>query len=193
MSTMRRWTGDPWDRQPDESAKAYAAFCAFRDMGALKRSVLGLARQLERGHDWLQEWSTRWDWRKRAEAWDAHLEEEGRLAQIDAVRDMNDRQARAGMLILRKIAQRLEGDDVENIKALDINKLTASDIAKLAEVGARMERMARGEETERLGINSEEKTEHTIKVAFEVAPHFPSSDDDGAQIIDGSAIEEMLP
>lgn len=31
--------GEPWDRMPKETAKAYAAFCAYRDMPPAKRSL----------------------------------------------------------------------------------------------------------------------------------------------------------
>ena len=54
--------GKPWGRQRNESAKAYAAFRAWRDRGP-ERTLAG-TRSIDR------RWSARWHWRQRAAAWD---------------------------------------------------------------------------------------------------------------------------
>jgi len=59
----------PWDRRPDESPKAYAAFTAYRDLGE-QRSVAGAARLLGRCVSQFYRWATQYDWERRAHAWD---------------------------------------------------------------------------------------------------------------------------
>jgi hypothetical protein len=83
----------PWERQPDESAQAFRAFCHYRDQGvgrslqgayastrppgSLKPGVCsGRWRGWFRGHNW----------RKRAEAYDRFLDEEKQRAVVRAVR-----------------------------------------------------------------------------------------------------------
>jgi hypothetical protein len=180
-----------------ESPKAYAAFCVFRDMKPFERSVAATARELGRDYSWVNEWAHKYDWRRRAEAWDGHLEEAGRRAQMDAVIEMNDRHARIAMATLQKVAQRLVGDEANEVQAIDPNDLSASDLAKLAEVATKIERLARGEETERLGANVRGDT--VVRLAFEVAPYFPDeSDPDRHRVekpddIEGVVVHELPP
>ncbi|HPW54270.1 MAG TPA: hypothetical protein PLP31_00875 [Thermoanaerobaculaceae bacterium] len=82
-----------WDRQPQESGKAYGAFLVFRDLGPA-RTVEEAARRAyppggpERGREGAKEeprgkrargrlghvtlWARQWNWQTRALAWDAH-------------------------------------------------------------------------------------------------------------------------
>lgn len=70
----------PWKRQPGESSKAHAAFCAYVQLGP-DRSLTKLAKLLGRGEgaSWLKEWSGRHRWVLRAAAWD----DEQRQAALD--------------------------------------------------------------------------------------------------------------
>lgn len=68
----------PWERQPNESARAYSAFCTYRNLGP-KRSVLR-AWRLRTGCEkaavpgnW-NYWRAEHDWKKRAETYDAEME-----------------------------------------------------------------------------------------------------------------------
>jgi hypothetical protein len=69
----------PWRRRKGEGVKAYQAFLAYRDMGP-RRSVGAVApitgstkTAKENQHHWWRQWAGRYDWRKRAEAWDDHV------------------------------------------------------------------------------------------------------------------------
>jgi hypothetical protein len=74
----------PWDRVPGESSRAYEAFCVFRDAGP-SRKMDKVWRSYEREHrrvvpehrrcasSWW-EWYRRFDWKDRAEKYDAFLE-----------------------------------------------------------------------------------------------------------------------
>ena len=72
-----------WDRKPFESAKAFAAFCAFRDLGS-DRSVVGAYREIkgrpaaaQPSGQW-KAWASDHQWEERAAAYDAHM------AQVEA-------------------------------------------------------------------------------------------------------------
>src|SRR5687767_8719206 len=70
-----------WQRQDGETATAFAAFVAFRDGGPVRTLAgayrLGSGRRQARSASgcWVN-WYRRWNWRLRAEAWDAHLEQQ---------------------------------------------------------------------------------------------------------------------
>lgn len=78
--TDRPYEGDPWERQPKETAKSYSAFVVYRDMKPDERSV-GKAYLVYResigtpttnttpGY----KWSMQHRWEERAAAYDAYL------------------------------------------------------------------------------------------------------------------------
>ena len=72
----------PWDKQPDESAKAFDAFCRFRD--AEKRSFKSTADLLNCSTQNVWQWATRHNWKLRADAWDI---EQDRLQRAAFARD----------------------------------------------------------------------------------------------------------
>lgn len=76
----------PWERQPQESAKAFAAFRISRDLPpwerSLRRAAEKIVRRSKRARSLngtlrlLERWSSRCGWVERAVAWD---EEQDRL------------------------------------------------------------------------------------------------------------------
>ncbi|HYY02640.1 MAG TPA: hypothetical protein VE736_02035 [Gaiellaceae bacterium] len=111
--------------------------------------------------------SKRWRWAERVDLWDSHCEEIAIRAQEEAVRKMNAEHATIAFEGLRLVMQRLVGDDAAGVTAIDPNRLSARDIAALAPVLAKMERLARGAETERVE-NAGRPIE--IKFAFDPTP-----------------------
>jgi hypothetical protein len=66
-----------WDRQPRESARAYTAFCTYRDLGA-ERSIdkafrVGREQTVLRAPRRWFRWSQVFEWARRVKAWDDHL------------------------------------------------------------------------------------------------------------------------
>ena len=57
-------THAPWERRPDESAAAYAAFLTYRDLGP-ERSLVAAARQAGKHACLLRRWSQRSGWVER--------------------------------------------------------------------------------------------------------------------------------
>jgi hypothetical protein len=96
---------DPWERQPDESDRAWALFQRYRDLGAARRSLPRLAsevigetpdkpRKPESVQRELERWSSRHRWRSRVTAWDEELDRRQREAEADEIVAMHRRHAR---------------------------------------------------------------------------------------------------
>lgn len=128
----------PWDRLPGETSRAYEAFRLYRDAGP--RRVLADATTTS--VDMAQRWSKQWSWPARAVAWDdesARIEDQDRL---DALRTMHGNHARA--------AKALQGFALSALQGLDAQSVTAADIARLFELGAKLERLTLSQSVEEL-------------------------------------------
>jgi hypothetical protein len=69
----------PFEQQPRESAKAFAAFKAYLDMGA-ERSLEAVAQKFTKSSRLLKRWSVKYDWQARVKTHGAHLSEVERKA-----------------------------------------------------------------------------------------------------------------
>jgi hypothetical protein len=69
--------GRPWDRQPNESAKAFEAFAIYRDMSC-QRSLASAAWKLHKSRTLLERWAAAHGWVQRVAAWDAYNDRESR-------------------------------------------------------------------------------------------------------------------
>jgi len=161
----------PWEKLPGEPSRSFAKFQHFRDMTPMTRTIAGCARELGIRRESLVEHQMRWHWIYRVDLWDQYLDAVARADQMEVIKQMNERHARTAMLILSKVGQRLVGDDTANIKAIDVNKLEPSDLARLTEVATKVERLARGAESERVGIHTTE--EIGVKISFDTEPVYP--------------------
>lgn len=89
----------PYDRQSEESAKAYEAFALYRDMG-IERSTDAVARQLRKSSALIQRWSSLYRWVERVAAWDAYIDQQAQRkvakAAIDRKAAMLQRHAMGG-------------------------------------------------------------------------------------------------
>jgi hypothetical protein len=145
-----------WERQPGESAKAYAAFGLFRDLGP-RRSLDAASRRyhhpgpeappppggrLPRASGTMRRWAQRWSWVERARAWDQETERLQQAEQLAAIQEMAERHAKEALLMQNKAIERLRQLRPEELGARDT-------LAYLIEA-AKLERLARGEPTERV-------------------------------------------
>jgi hypothetical protein len=64
--------GRPWDQQPNESAKGFAALRTYLELGP-ERSIPRTARELNRAESLMWRRSAKYRWRERARAWDAEM------------------------------------------------------------------------------------------------------------------------
>jgi hypothetical protein len=111
----------PWERQPGETAKAYAAFLHYRDLPAIDRSVAAARERQERDRkgtlrQW-NGWSMRNGWVNRAAEHDSDLASRRRERMA---KEMERAQDDAVVLIrsaLDKVRERIEGMDAEELAA----------------------------------------------------------------------------
>jgi hypothetical protein len=72
-------TALPFEQQPRESAKAFAAFKTYLELGP-ERSLSAVARKLSKSEQLLKRWSAKFDWTSRVKAHCAYVAEVERLA-----------------------------------------------------------------------------------------------------------------
>jgi len=136
--------GPIWERLPGESAKAYEAFCIYRDLPPHERSLKAVAEKLggkrsgkSRALRPLERWSSRYRWVERAAAWDEEQDRQARAAQLEAIKEMRERHAREAMMLQKKA--------IERLNSMDPRELSAADVLRFLIEAAKLERLARGE------------------------------------------------
>ena len=126
----------PWERQPGESAKAYEAFSTYRDMGS-DRSLAKVGHALGKSKAMMEKWSSAHNWVERAKEWDVEQDRILQKQQIEDIKKMRKRHATLAESMIIKAAQAL--------KQIPIEKITPQDIARMADVGSKLERISRGD------------------------------------------------
>lgn len=162
---------EPWDRQPDEPSKAYAAFRLFRDLTPSQRAnVAAIAERAGVSERLCRQYAAEWQWRERADAWDDVCHRLEDAERLDAIRQMHAVHRRAGRVALTKA--------VAALNILSPENMTASQIARMLELGAKLERstlIVSVEELQGLDIEEDEDEDDPWeRIARALAP-----DDDG--------------
>lgn len=129
-----------WDRQENESSKAYAAFCIYRDMGS-ERSIEKIKRDENiRGTSGvlrnLYAWSSQYSWVSRVTAYDDYLQEKKRIVKEKKIIAMAERHATIAMSVQSQLAKKLHN--------LDYTEIQIKDIAGLLKVSTELERLSLG-------------------------------------------------
>src|SRR5947209_9333731 len=109
-------------RSPGESRKAFAAFSLYLDLGPA-RSYQRVAQELSVSLSLIKRWGRRWGWQERAAAWDEHLAEKKRQAQVAAVESMGERQAGLGLMAQNVLAQKLSALTDAEIRNMTFGQL----------------------------------------------------------------------
>jgi hypothetical protein len=154
----------PWEKQRGEGAKAFAAFALYRDLRT-QRSLVKVERTLhETGvpahRATIAGWSSRWRWVERADAWDREEDRIQREEHARTVGEARRAEAMAGTLMLGAAIRRLTGDENtrENeaviIQPLDLNQMDAGEVARLADVGAKLVKSGLGITADLTGATS---------------------------------------
>jgi len=123
------------ERLANESARAYQAFCIYRDLGPSRSidqawrsrrssSKGGSARRP--GH-WAA-WSQKYKWVERAEAYDDSIDEARRIATADRRRQLLDQRSRFELEEQQRIENRARGAD------LLIEKMLAGPLTEVTQV-----------------------------------------------------------
>lgn len=119
---------DPWERQPDETPRAYAAFRQYRDLGPTRtvEKLQDVARTSA------ERWSARHRWVDRANAWDVERWREDDAERLERIRSMDETHMRAARVMI-----------TAGLRALaEQPKLSPHQAARLVDLGTRLERAA---------------------------------------------------
>lgn len=127
---------EPWERQQGESAKAFEAFCIYRDMG-YERAQRKVAKELGKSNALISRWSSKYEWTKRCAAWDTEQDRLNRIQQQKDIAKMRKTHAAIASSMLVKAAQALQKMQPEDIKP--------QDVARMVDIASKLERISRGD------------------------------------------------
>ena len=150
---------DPWERQPKESAKAFAAFAAYRDLGpdrtvAKAVTILGKKTGYRRA---MEEWSVRWGWVARASLWDDHQDRferdaalviaEQTIREKVAVADGLWKTAAKGLLMWNKYLDQTSQQQTAS-GVFEQPPISPGDVYRLADAGLKLSQLLEGKPTD---------------------------------------------
>lgn len=175
----------PWERQPAESAKAFAAFRLYCEMGA-ERTTLKVAKHCQRSASLMRKWARTHGWSERARALDVHLdtvrraEEDRRLRTVCAdwaeraiaVRESDWQDAQTLRQMVREKLAQFAG------------KVTLTDLIRALELASKLERQSCGLSSDEGGAPSQ-ITVKDSQVVFKLPPNYRD--------VPESAIPEQKP
>lgn len=140
----------PWERRPDESAKAWQSFCCYRDLGS-RRTIETVAKNVGRSLGHVLKWSARYAWVGRAFAWDDELSSRAARVKLEKAEEAAklELEAHAGARQRAWIAAALALDKVlDGIKSGEV-KPKPRDCFALGEIALRLsERSVSGQDVE---------------------------------------------
>ena len=155
----------PWERQPDESAKAYEAFVTYRDMGE-ERTITAVVKKCEKSRSLIDRWKKLWDWEKRVLAYDNELQKEDLKKAKKERREMNRRHA--------DLSLRLQKAALTALENKDFSEMTDRDIVSFVRLAAELERTARADDAAALEQETEDY-EETAGEAVTVQIYLPDN------------------
>lgn len=144
----------PWERHTGDSAKVWAAFVIYRDMGP-GRSLRAVCSDMGKDISQMSRWSTRHNWKQRVEAFDREQDRIARMVMIDKAIRMGERHADEAielakdlMIYPRALMAKLDKDPtaVEKLEEEEVGTLMAMVLAcaKVLPIVWQAERIARG-------------------------------------------------
>ncbi len=139
----------PWERQEGEGPQAFRAFAAYRDSGTggAKRSLTKTAQSLTKSDGspysdgTLKQWSRKWNWQERVAAWDDEMDRQTREELAKGITGMMKNHVGIAQAMLTKALKALQ--------RIPEDELTAQDITRMVDIASKLERLSRGEATER--------------------------------------------
>lgn len=120
---------EPWERQPQETAKAYEAFVTYRDLGAA-RSAAKTAEKLGKSIRLIAEWSSQWRWVIRVRAWDDHQHAQREIKLAEQKELAFDNIVALSFTAQRKLMERLN-------RAMDSGQMSFAEWARMFEVSSK--------------------------------------------------------
>ena len=149
-----------WEQQPGETAGSFGYFAIYRDMrypkapdgteitdGSVpfqKRSLRKLAAAVGVNFRNITRINEKYNWQKRVEAYDAHVDRTVREANEAAIVKMRTEHALLAQQMIRKATKRLLTTPEDQI--------SAAELVRMVDVAVKVERLSRGESTENQAV-----------------------------------------
>lgn len=158
---------NPWDRQPGEPEDAWTAFWRWRD--ASPRPALAKhAAAVGRSYQAVRGWAVGWGWDARILAWDQAVDAGRQSATMTATQEMAARHIKLSQSVLDVVEHGLR--KIKADLSTDFGRLKPQEIARLLEVASKLERLSRGEATERVeGTDYSTLSDEDLGVLEEIA------------------------
>jgi hypothetical protein len=143
----------PFEKQPRESAKAFAAFSLYLSLGA-ERSTREVGKQLGKSEGLIERWSAKFDWRNRVAAHAAHLKEVERKALEVAARgkaaewESREQKLRETEWAMHEAAIAAAKKGLAAYMEREKVYANLADIARMLEIASKLGRLATGLGTE---------------------------------------------
>lgn len=149
---------EPFDRQPEESDKAFEAFVLYRSMGA-ERTISKVTKQLHKRVGICERWSREQGWSYRAAEWDRAEDRHRREASLQAAEDkarekvmvadlMWETAAEALILWNRKLEAQAQYIQENPDAPLPTPCMSPNHARQLAEAGLKLSQLLQGKPTE---------------------------------------------
>lgn len=181
----------PWERRKGETARAFEGFQAYRDMGS-ERGLRKVAEKIGTHQRSVERWSSQHDWVARAEAWDRHLDRKKREKMVEEVEKMAERHAKRAQLNIEAVSQISQAiikkirNDPDALEEYSVGTLVdmLGRVGYLFQQFAQVERLARGEATERVetSLEGSVETKHTERRELEVVVRNLLNDPEAADL-----------
>jgi hypothetical protein len=143
------------EQLPTESAKAYAAFVAYAEMGS-QRSQEAVSQQLSKSRQIISRWSAQHRWQERVRQYDAAVLEEHNAA-LRAKRNQEIERLRQDALLdaktLRQLGRGMSGKLGETIRNMQPGDIEAKHVASLLRTIAQSLEAATNIDAAALGID----------------------------------------
>lgn len=158
----------PYDQRTDESAKAYAAFRTYCEMGS-DRAMRAVAKKLSKSLTIIGRWGSHHEWAERTRAWDGDQLIRQRLAEDDAVKSEAEKWAKRRIEIVERdyeLGQLLQ-KKAKQILARKGIRATIAQASRASVDGSKLQRLAAGLHTERQEITGADGGPIEEKVTIE--------------------------
>ena len=162
----------PFEQQPRESAKAFAAFSLYLSLGA-ERSTREVGKQLGKSESLIERWAAKFDWRSRVAAHATHLAIVEREAIEVAARSKaaewqsREQKLRETEWAMHERAIEAAKRGLDAYMSRDKVYANLADIARMLEIASKLGRLATG-----LGTDGERRNGDdlpTVRVEVTVA------------------------
>jgi hypothetical protein len=143
----------PFEQQPRESAKAFAAFSLYLSLGA-ERSTAAVAKELAKSEQLVRRWSAKFGWTDRVAAHGAHLAVVEREAVEAAARgkaaewECREQKLRETEWAMHEAAIAAAKKGLAAFMEKDKVYANLADIARMLEIASKLGRLATGLGTE---------------------------------------------